>query len=84
MAIELARHGIDVVGVDVDASMLATARDARARGRVGRGRPARRSTSAARFDVVVMAGNVPLFTPPGTQADARGRGRAATSRPAAC
>ncbi|GHJ18432.1 class I SAM-dependent methyltransferase [Streptomyces albus] len=26
VAIELARHGIDVVGVDVDASMLATAR----------------------------------------------------------
>ena len=67
VAIELARHGIDVVGRDIDASMLATARrrapeitwvesdlaDARTR---------------APFDVVVMAGNVPLFTPPGTQA----------------
>ena len=33
-----------------------------------RARPRRRSTSAGTFDVVVMAGNVPLFTPPGTQA----------------
>ena len=67
VAIELARHGIDVIGVDVDASMLATARqrapeltwvesDLTA---LDLGRP---------FDVVVMAGNVPLFTPPGTQA----------------
>jgi SAM-dependent methyltransferase len=67
VAIELARHGIEVVGADVDASMLATAAAngpdlewVRADlvdldlGRV--------------FDVVVMAGNVPLFTPPGTEA----------------
>lgn len=67
VAIELARHGIEVVGVDVDASMIATARrlapqltwveadlTALALGRT--------------FDVVVLAGNVPLFTPPGTQA----------------
>ena len=66
VAIELARRGIDVVGVDGDASMLATAR----------------STSTAvewvladvttlalgrDFDVVVMAGNVPLYTPKGTE-----------------
>jgi SAM-dependent methyltransferase len=67
VAIELARHGIEAVGVDVDASMLAEAR--------------RRAPDLAwvhgdlttldlgrRFDAVVMAGNVPLFTPPGTQA----------------
>jgi ubiquinone/menaquinone biosynthesis C-methylase UbiE len=67
VAIELAREGLEVVGVDADASMLATARDrgpdvewveadvtALELGRV--------------FDVVVMAGNVPLFTRPGTQA----------------
>lgn len=67
VAIELARHGVEVVGVDCDGSMLATARRRGpdvtwfesdladlALGRV--------------FDVVVMAGNVPLFTPPGTQA----------------
>ncbi len=67
VAIELARSGIDVVGVDADASMLATARSRAttvtwvlsdvADLDLGRG-----------FDVVVMAGNVPLFTPPGTQA----------------
>ena len=67
VAIELARRGIDVVGADVDASMLATA--------------ARRAPELSwrhvdlvdldlgrTFDVVVMAGNVPLFTAPGTQA----------------
>jgi 2-polyprenyl-3-methyl-5-hydroxy-6-metoxy-1,4-benzoquinol methylase len=66
VAIELARRGVEVVGVDADASMLATAR------RTG-------STVAwhlhdlttldlgRRFDVVVLAGNVPLFTPPGTE-----------------
>jgi SAM-dependent methyltransferase len=65
VAIELARHGIEVVGVDVDPSMLATARNNSPEidwhehdlttldlGRV--------------FDVVLLAGNVPLFTPPGT------------------
>lgn len=67
VAIELARHGIDVVGVDVDASMLATAR---------RLAPAITWVEAdlttlelgRHFDVVVLAGNVPLFTPPGTHA----------------
>lgn len=65
VAIELARRGIEVVGVDVDPSMLATAR--------------RLAPDLAlvehdlvdldlgrRFDVVLMAGNVPLFTRPGT------------------
>jgi SAM-dependent methyltransferase len=66
VAIELRRRGVEVVGVDLDRSMLATAR---ANGpdiewyehdlatlELGRV-----------FDVVVMAGNVPLFTPTGTQ-----------------
>ncbi|MFG3258631.1 class I SAM-dependent DNA methyltransferase [Streptomyces sp. NPDC048172] len=66
VAIELARHGIDVVGVDVDDSMLATAR------RLAPGIPWRLSDLAGldlgtTFDVVVMAGNVPLFTAPGTE-----------------
>ena len=66
VAIELARHGIEVTGVDVDESMLATAR-----------RLAPDLTWVVSdltgldlgrtFDVVVMAGNVPLFTPPGTE-----------------
>jgi SAM-dependent methyltransferase len=67
VAVELWRHGIEVVGVDVDPSMLAEAR---------RRAPALEWVQAdltalaldRRFDVVVLAGNVPLFTPPGTQA----------------
>ncbi len=66
VAIELARRGLVVVGVDSNASMIATAR--------------RRAPElewlesdvaildlGRLFDVVVMAGNVPLFTPPGTE-----------------
>lgn len=68
VAIELARHGIEVTGVDVDASMLAAAT---------RRAPELRWIQSdlvaldlgTTFDVVVMAGNVPLFTPPGTEAD---------------
>ncbi|MGA4859147.1 class I SAM-dependent DNA methyltransferase [Streptomyces koyangensis] len=67
VAIELARHGIEVVGVDLDASMLATARG------LAPGLDWHRSDLAGldlgrTFDVVVMAGNVPLFTAPGTEA----------------
>ena len=66
VAIELARHGIDVVGVDVDASMIAEAR---------RLAPDQAWIEAdlvelslgREFDVVVLAGNVPLFARPGTQ-----------------
>jgi SAM-dependent methyltransferase len=63
VAIELARHGATVVGVDVDPSMIGEAR--------------RRAPELAwveadlaalalgrQFDVVVLAGNVPLFCPP--------------------
>lgn len=66
VAIELAAHGIDVVGVDVDASMLETAMR---RGPEVEWVRADLTTFdlGRRFDVVVMAGNVPLFTPPGTQ-----------------
>lgn len=68
VAIELARRGVDVVGVDVDPSMLATAR---------RLAPELEWVDAdlvelaldRTFDVVVMAGNVVLFTAPGAQAD---------------
>jgi len=66
VAIELARHGIDVVGVDVDASMIAEAR---------RRAPEQEWIEAdlvdlalgRSFDVVVLAGNVPLFARAGTQ-----------------
>jgi len=67
VARELAARGIDAVGIDVDPSMIDAAR--------------RRSPDLEWyvadladldldrcFDVVVMAGNVPLFTAPGTHA----------------
>jgi len=66
VAIELARRGLDVVGVDVDSSMLSTARKRApeiefvesdlAVLQLGRD-----------FDVVLMAGNVLLFTAKGTE-----------------
>ncbi len=66
VARELARRGVEVVGVDVDASMIATA---------ARLAPDLRWEVAdlaalalgATFDVVLLAGNVVLFTPPGTE-----------------
>ncbi|MHB1711312.1 MAG: class I SAM-dependent methyltransferase [Acidimicrobiales bacterium] len=66
VAIELLRRGVEVTGVDVDASMIATAR---------RLEPDLDWVNAdvthvdlgLVFDVVIMAGNVPLFTPAGTQ-----------------
>ncbi|HEY9558401.1 MAG TPA: class I SAM-dependent methyltransferase [Acidimicrobiales bacterium] len=67
VAIELARHGIDVVGADVDASMLATARE-RAPDITWVQQDLTELSLDRTFDVVVMAGNVPLFTPPGTEA----------------
>ena len=73
VAIELARRGVDVVGVDLDQRMLEQARlkapdlawisgDISA-AEVVDGRGARRL-----FDVVVMAGNVMVFVGPGTEA----------------
>ncbi len=67
VAIELARRGLDVTGVDVDAAMLDVARSKAADLRwvladlaeVDLGRT---------FDVVVMAGNVMIFLAPGTEA----------------
>ena len=66
VAIELARRGVEVVGVDVDASMLGTAR---ANGPDVEWHEHDLTTLdlGRTFDVVVLAGNVPLFTPPGTQ-----------------
>jgi len=62
VAIELARHGIEVVGVDVDPSMITEAR------RLAPGLEFLEANLAnldlARtFDVVVLAGNVPIFCP---------------------
>lgn len=68
VAIELERRGVaSLVGADVDPSMIATARS------LGPNIEWVESDLAAldlgrRFDVVVMAGNVPIFTAPGTHA----------------
>ena len=73
VGIELARRGLDVVGVDVDEGMLDVARQAAPqvrweladladldlRGDAG---------APVRFDAVVLAGNVMLFVVPGTEA----------------
>ena len=67
VAIELARHGIEVVGTDVDDSMLATARRL-APDIVWAQSDLTVLDLGRKFDLVVMAGNVPLFTPPGTEA----------------
>lgn len=67
VAIELARHGIAVVGADVDGSMLATAQAAAPELTWVRSDLVELDLGRT-FDVVVMAGNVPLFTPPGTHA----------------
>jgi SAM-dependent methyltransferase len=66
VAIELAGHGIEVVGADVDASMVA---EARRRAPELSWVEADLATLALdrRFDVVVLAGNVPLFCPPATR-----------------
>lgn len=94
VAIELARGGIEVVGVDRDASMLATARQrstvldvapaepgavldvaplppgpARARGVTWVESDLASLDLGRTFDVVVMAGNVLLFTPEGTESE---------------
>lgn len=72
VAIELARRGIDVVGIDLDEAMLATARrkapeltwqmgdlkDVTITSADGSGR---------RFTIVALAGNVMIFLEPGTE-----------------
>ena len=63
VAIELARHGIEVVGVDVDPSMIAEARR-RAPELEFLEADLAELDLARSFDLVVLAGNVPLFCPP--------------------
>ena len=66
VAIELARHGVDVVGVDVDPSMIAEARR-RAPDQTWLEADLVELSLGREFDVVVLAGNVPLFARSGTQ-----------------
>lgn len=63
VAIELARRGVNVVGVDIDRSMLSEARR-RARGLVWVEADLATLELSRTFDVVVLAGNVPLFAQP--------------------
>jgi SAM-dependent methyltransferase len=68
VAIELARRGVEVVGVDVDASMLDVARTKAPDLTWTLGDLA--SVDLGRsFDVVVLAGNVMIFLAPGTEDD---------------
>ncbi len=69
VAIELARRGIDVVGVDIDPSMLAGARAKRPDLRWVEADLASVDFDMGRlFDVVVLAGNVMIFLAPGSEA----------------
>ena len=72
VAIELARRGVDVVGVDVNPDMLATAR--RLAPELDWHQADLATLDLGRtFDVVVMAGNVVHFVRPGTEAAVVGR-----------
>ncbi len=69
VAVELHRRGVDVVGVDRDPSMLATARSRAPSVPFRQADMADEGFDLGRtFGLVVLAGNVPLFTPPGTEA----------------
>ncbi len=62
VALELVHQGIEVVGVDIDASMIAEAKR-RAPQQVWIQADLASLALNRHFDVVVMAGNVPLFCP---------------------
>jgi 2-polyprenyl-3-methyl-5-hydroxy-6-metoxy-1,4-benzoquinol methylase len=66
VAIELARRGVAVVGVDVDRSMLETART-NGPGIEWHEHDLTTLDLGREFDVVLLAGNVPLFAAPGSQ-----------------
>lgn len=64
---ELARRGIDVVGVDIDPEMLAVARRA-APGTSWQLADLATVRLARLFDAIVMAGNVMIYLAPGSEA----------------
>ena len=66
VAVELARRGMDVVGVDLDPSMLDRARSKAPEVAWVRG-DLTDIDLGRRFDVVVLAGNVMIFLAPGTE-----------------
>lgn len=67
IAIELARRGLQVAGVDVDPTMLEQAR-AKAPDLSWAEGDLSTWTTDERFDLVLLAGNVLLFVAPGTEA----------------
>jgi SAM-dependent methyltransferase len=67
VAVELARRGLDVVGVDLDPSMLEVAR-AKQPGLAWVQGDLAEVDLARTFDCVVLAGNVMIFLAPGTEA----------------
>jgi len=66
VAIELARRGVDVVGVDLDPHLLEAAR-AKAPGLAWELADVTTVDLGRTFDVVVLAGNVMIFLAPGTE-----------------
>ncbi|CAN5722561.1 class I SAM-dependent methyltransferase [soil metagenome] len=66
VAIELARRGHPVSGVDIDPAMLEAAR-AKAPGLEWHQADLASFATAERFDLVVLAGNVLIFVDPGTE-----------------
>jgi SAM-dependent methyltransferase len=73
VAIELARQGLEVVGVDLDPSMLVAAR-AKAPSLVWVEADLATLDLGRTFDAVVMAGNVLVFVSPGTEGVVLARG----------
>ncbi len=72
VAIELRRRGFDVVGVDLDETMLATAREKQPAIDWFRADLAALSLGR-RFGAAVLAGNVMIFVAPGTERDVLAR-----------
>jgi SAM-dependent methyltransferase len=66
VARELARRGVDVVGVDIDEDMLATARR-KAPDLTWRCADLASVDLGRAFDVILLAGNVMIFLAPGTE-----------------
>jgi len=71
VARELARRAVDVVGVDLDDDMLATARR-KAPDLPWHRADLTRVELGRTFDVVLLAGNVMIFLTPGTETDVLG------------
>ena len=67
VAIELARRGIEAVGVDADPGMLSAARAKAPELEWVRADLSVMDLGERRFDVAVMAGNVMIFVEPGTE-----------------